>query len=398
MDHPSIIKLFETFEDSRNVYLAMELCQGGELFDRITESGHFSEANAAEVMQQILRAVLYMHESGVCHRDLKPENFLFLTKDSICGNVLKLIDFGLSRTFTPGEYMTTKAGTAYYIAPQVLAGKYDASADLWSCGVIMYILLCGYPPFTGQTDYDVLRKVRLGHISFAANDWKHVSRDAKDLVHMLLKYNPRVRYTAKQALDHRWIKRQAPSKCAPQLKCNLVDKLRTFHSHNKLVKAALHIIAGQLNEEQICSLRETFIKLDVDSDGYVTVGELKAGLNSAGFQELPGDLKDIMEGVDADGSGAIDYTEFLAATLERHQYIQEDVCWCAFKVFDLNGDDKITMDELKKVLRDGSVEEAVGPETTKVALQAVDKNGDGSIDFDEFMLMMRGCRPSRTMT
>merc|ERR1719454_1896954 len=132
MDHPNIIKLFESFEDHRNIYLVMELCMGGELFDRIIDAGHFTEVQAATLMQQIIRAIYYMHENHVVHRDLKPENFLFTTKESIEKNLLKIIDFGLSCKFEAGQVLTTKAGTPYYVAPQVLAGKYDHLSDMWS--------------------------------------------------------------------------------------------------------------------------------------------------------------------------------------------------------------------------------------------------------------------------
>merc|ERR1719159_250133 len=125
MDHPNIIKLYESFEDHRNIYLIMELCTGGELFDRIIDSGHFTEVQAAVVMQNMFRAIFYMHENHICHRDLKPENFLFTTKENIEKTHLKVIDFGLACKFTDGQVLTTKAGTPYYVAPQVLAGKYD---------------------------------------------------------------------------------------------------------------------------------------------------------------------------------------------------------------------------------------------------------------------------------
>merc|ERR1719356_1750783 len=138
MDHPNIIKLYETFEDHRNIYLIMELCSGGELFDKIIEAGHFTEIQVAILMQQIIRAIYYMHENKVCHRDLKPENFLFMTKDPISSNVLKIIDFGLSAWFEPGQTLTTKAGSHFYVSPQVVQGRYDRMCDLWSCGVIMY--------------------------------------------------------------------------------------------------------------------------------------------------------------------------------------------------------------------------------------------------------------------
>jgi len=390
MDHPNIIKLFESFEDHRNIYLVLELCAGGELFDRIIESGHFTEAQAATLMQQIVRAIYYMHENHVCHRDLKPENFLFTTKDSIEKNTLKIIDFGLSCKFEPGQVLTTKAGTPYYVAPQVLAGKYDQLSDMWSVGVIMYVMLCGYPPFFGETDAEVLSKVRLGNFSFNAADWKNISEDAKNLIRMLLKMNPRDRYTAEQTLNHEWIKNKAPKAANVSLQSNFVDNLRGFRSQNKLKKAALHIIAGQLNEDQIKALRDTFMALDGNGDGLLTAAEMKTGLAKAGLKEIPPDLQQILEDVDSDGSGVIDYTEFLAATLEKRLYIQDDVCWSAFRMFDKNGDGKISQEELKAVLENDEVKDVAGAGHIAELMKEIDGNGDGVIDFDEFMKMMRG--------
>mmetsp|Transcript_19572 Transcript_19572/g.36645 ORF Transcript_19572/g.36645 Transcript_19572/m.36645 type:complete len:501 (-) Transcript_19572:73-1575(-) len=389
MDHPNIIKLFESFEDHRNIYLVLELCTGGELFDRIIDAGHFTEVQAAIVMQHMFRAIFYMHENHICHRDLKPENFLFTTKDPIEKSALKVIDFGLACKFQADQVLTTKAGTPYYVAPQVLAGKYDQSADLWSLGVIMYVVLCGYPPFYGETDADVLAKVRLGNFSFNAADWKSVSEDAKNLIRMLLKMNPRDRYTAEQALNHVWVRNKAPKATNVALQSNLVDNLRGFRSQNKLKKAALHVIASQLGEGQIKALRDTFMALDENGDGLLTVNEMKEGLNKCGLKEIPPDLQQIMEEVDSDGSGVIDYTEFLAATLDKKIYMAEDVCWQAFRIFDRNGDGKICKDEIKMVLNDEDVKNSAAKDMAEI-MKDIDKNGDGEIDFQEFMQMMRG--------
>eukprot|EP00929_Paragymnodinium_shiwhaense_P058566 TRINITY_DN2932_c0_g1_i1.p1 TRINITY_DN2932_c0_g1~~TRINITY_DN2932_c0_g1_i1.p1 ORF type:complete len:502 (+),score=153.25 TRINITY_DN2932_c0_g1_i1:86-1591(+) len=389
MDHPNIIKLYETFEDNRNIYLVMELCKGGELFDRIISAGRFSEVKAATIMQQIVRAIYYMHENHICHRDLKPENFLFATKDSIEKGILKTIDFGLSCKFEEGQVLTTKAGTPYYVAPQVLCGKYDQRCDMWSCGVIMHVILCGYPPFCGETDGEVLQRVRLGVFSFKASDWKNVSEDAKDLIRQLLKMNPKDRYTAEQALNHAWIKNKAPKALQVNLHEGFVDNLRAFLCQNKLKKAALHIIANQLNEDQIKALRETFMSLDHNGDGQLTVNELKEGIVKAGLKEIPQDLQAIMDEVDSDGSGVIDYTEFLAATLDRRIYLKEDVVWSAFRVFDRNGDGRISQEELAQVLADGCVQDMCGVNAVHSLLESVDTDGDGTIDFSEFMNMMR---------
>jgi len=340
-------------------------------------------------MQQIIRGLFYMHESHVTHRDLKPENFLFATKEPIEKTLLKIIDFGLSCKFDVGQVLTTKAGTPYYVAPQVLAGKYDQLADMWSAGVIMYVMLCGYPPFFGETDAEVLSKVRLGNFSFNASDWKNVSEDAKNLIRMLLKMNPRDRYNAEQALNHEWIKNKAPKAQNVSLQSNFVDNLRGFRSQNKLKKAALHIIAGQLNENQIKALRETFMALDKNGDGQLNAAEMKEGIAKAGLKDIPTDLQQILEDVDADGSGVIDYTEFLAATLDRRAYLKEDVCWAAFRLFDKNGDGNISQEELKQVLNNEDVNDIAGAKVIAELMKDVDSNGDGMIDFQEFMEMMK---------
>lgn len=396
LDHPNIIKLHETFEDRRNIYLVMELCAGGELFDKILEDGCFGEVEAAILMQQILRALYYLHERNIVHRDLKPENFLFASKAAIEKNNLKMIDFGLSTELKSGEHLKSKAGTPYYVAPQVLTGKYCQAVDLWSCGVIMYVLLCGYPPFYGKTDADVLAKVKAGTYSFRQSDFKDVTEDAKNLIRSLLKMDPQQRLTAKQSLEHTWIKDKAP-RAIPgvSLQADFVQHLRGFQSASHLKKAALQVIAGQLSDQHIKALRDTFVALDANGDGRLTVAEMKAGLKKGGLKELPVDLSSIMEDVDANGDGVIDYTEFLAATLQKKQYMQEDVCWRAFATFDLNGDGKISSDELQKVLHDDSVSDALGTDTIDKLMLSVDENGDGHIDFAEFMAMMRndGCSP-----
>jgi len=249
---------------------------------------------------------------------------------------------------------------------------------------------CGLSPstFFGENDGEVLAKVRLGQFSFQASDWKNVSEDAKNLIRSLLKMNPRDRYTAEQTLNHDWIKDKAPKAKQVTLSGAFVDNLRGFRSHNKLKKATLAIIAQQLNEGQIKQLRDTFMSLDADGDGSLTAIELKEGLAKAGLKDIPLDIQEILEDVDSDGSGVINYTEFLAATLEKRSYMQEDLCWAAFRIFDTDGDGKISKSELKAVLQNGEVEE-VAERSMEEIMKQVDADGDGGIDFKEFMTMMK---------
>ena len=390
LDHPNIIKLFETFEDHRNIYLVMELCSGGELFDRIIELGHLTEHQAATIMQQILRAIHYMHQNKVMHRDLKPENFLFLTKESIEKSPLKIIDFGLSCRFEPGQLMSTKAGTPYYVAPQVLAGKYDEFCDVWSCGVIMFIILCGYPPFYGDTDAEVLRKVREGVFTFNPSDWRNVSEDAKDLIRKMLQFNPKDRYTAEQSMNHVWVKKTAPKAVDAPLEHSHVDNLKSFRSQNQLKKAALHIIAQQMPDSEVANLKNMFVGIDKNGDGQLTIAEMMDGIQKSGIDisALGFDLKEVLQNIDSNGSGVIDYTEFIAATLEKKKYMREDRLWSAFRVFDVDGNGTISKAELHKILNGGGLGDIDSSRTLDELIQECDLDGDGEISFDEFVKMM----------
>lgn len=390
LDHENIVKLYETFSDHKNIYLVMEFCAGGELLERVMEQNGFAEVQAAIVMDQILRAVFYMHSLSLCHRDLKPENLLFANREPVEKNTLKLIDMGLACYFESGAHLQTKAGTPYYVAPEVITGKYNQASDLWSCGVIMHVLLCGYPPFFGSTDGEVLVKVQKGDFGLNTADWMNVSEDGKHLVRALLTKHPDDRYTANQALKHEWIVGHAATATGAALDLGFIENLRGFRAKNDLQKAALQIIAYQMDETQIRSLRDTFRALDQNGDGILTVQEMKEGLEQAGVTELSPNLQHMMEVADSNSSGSIDYTEFLAASLDRRNFVQEEACWAAFRVFDKNNDGKISEQELQHVLNDDSVAEVMGVSSIGKMLQGMDLDGDGCIDFDEFMAMMRG--------
>jgi len=398
LDHPNIVKLYEVFKDAKRIYLVMELCTGGELFDKIVEEaevsakeGHaFEEKIAAVYMRQIMRAIYYLHSQEYVHRDIKPENFLLQHKGKDAE--IKVIDFGLAKKYKPGMdkedkdyYMQTKAGTPYYVAPQVLAGKYNEKCDIWSCGVILYILLCGYPPFFGERDADILANVKRGKFEFPSPDWDDASKDAKDLIKLMLKMNPDERPNATEVLSHKWFNcMELPSTAASAtIKSSLVSKLQTFQSIGRLKRVALTLIAKQMGWKEIEELKAQFEAMDENNDGTLQVAELIDGLSKFKVS-MPDDLAETLEKLDTDGSGSIDYTEFIAATMTKHQYGTQERLWEAFRVFDKDGNGMITWDELEAVLNSANVNR----ETAKKMIAEVDLDGDGCLSFEEFCDMM----------
>ncbi|GJP33675.1 hypothetical protein CLOM_g18201 [Closterium sp. NIES-68] len=203
-NHPCIINLHDAFEDEKYVHLIMEVCEGGDLFDRIKQRGQFPERDAALVCKGLAEALVQCSSRGVVHRDVKPENILLCSKE--CHTRIKLIDFGVAALHTPGTLRTDRAGTVEYTAPEVLDRAYGPEADIWSAGVVLYILLCGFPPFWAATDADLERKIRVASVDFRHPRWAAVSGGAKDLILRMLEKDPRKRISALEIFAHPWIR------------------------------------------------------------------------------------------------------------------------------------------------------------------------------------------------
>jgi len=206
VNHPNIISLKEVYDsDPTKLYLVMELVTGGELFNKIVEIGSYSEKIAKGLVKQIVSAVKYLHDLNIAHRDIKPTNLLLASPNS---NVIKLADFGLSKILGPDSMMQTACGTPIFVAPEVLNGEgYDKSVDCWGIGIIMYILLCGYPPFfdDGENMAALFEQIMSGSFEFADPYWTDISSEAKDLIEHLLVVDPSKRFTAAKCLEHPWL-------------------------------------------------------------------------------------------------------------------------------------------------------------------------------------------------
>ncbi|KAB2034773.1 hypothetical protein ES319_D04G107000v1 [Gossypium barbadense] len=380
--HPNVIQIIGAYEDAVAIYLVMEFCAGGELFDRIIQRGHYTERRAAALARVMVGVVQACHSLGVMHRDLKPENFLFINKDEDAP--LKAIDFGLSMFFKPGEIFNDVVGSPYYVAPEVLQKHYGLECDVWSAGVIIYILLCGVPPFWDETEQGIFEQVMRGELDFTSEPWPSISNSAKDLVRRMLIKDPKKRLTAHEVLCHPWVQEDGIAPDKP-LDSAVLSRLKQFSAMNKLKKIAIRVIADSLSEEEIAGLKEMFKMIDADNSGNITLEELKIGLEKVGSKLKDSEINGLMQAADIDNSGTIDYSEFIAAMLHLNKIQKEDHLFAAFNYFDKDGSGYITPDELQKACEQFGLQDV----HLEDVIREVDQDNDGRIDYSEFVAMMQ---------
>jgi calcium-dependent protein kinase len=386
--HDNVIRFYEVFEDQDALYIVMELASGGELFDRIQQKGHYSEKDAAGVLRQMFRGIQYLHSNKIAHCDLKPDNFLFLhgREDS----PIKVIDFGMSKFVERRKYFQSFCGTPFYVAPEVIAGKYSEHCDLWSLGVVMFVMLFGYPPFYADqekfgsfTDDKILSLVKKGFSpqtkdGYGAHFPKAIpaSDSAKDLISKLLVLDIAKRLTADEALEHPWLTGETASD--KPLLPKVIENLKSFDSSLKFKNAVLTMMADSLTEAELDVLTDTFKKIDENGDGHITFAEMKKALENKDMKISQDELSRLMKMADVNGDGVLSYEELKLTCVQRKLIAKEERIWAAFCKLDLDGDGKISTKEIQKVL---------GAEDAKSLIDEVDKNGDGEVDYDEFMSM-----------
>ena len=377
-------------EDDTSLHIISELCTGGDLFESVVRMGRIDEHLVAGYMQQSLSAVAYCHERGIVHRDLKPENLLL--ENNSPDSQLKVIDFGTSSRVMPRKHLRGVVGTSYYMAPEVLSGRYNEKCDIWSCGVVMYIFLGGAPPFPGQTEKEIEANIERAQVSFEGEEWTDVSQEAQAFILRMLTKAQVLRPSAYELLQDPWLVSAADAARVDKvLRKKVLERLRNFHYGCRLREAALQYIAWQLAPvEATESLRSVFLSLDADKDGRLSEKDLEAGFG----QLFPGgdqDIRAILHSMDGDGSGYVDYHEFLAAAMNWKQVLTTEVMESAFTAFDKDGSGTIDLDEVRFMLQgEDEVEAAVWTDL----LRDADMDGNGvvsstQIDFGEFQKMMK---------
>ena len=388
LSHPSIMQLYEIFEDNLNVYIVSEYCKGGELFDIISQKGSFTEKEACIIMKQLMSGICYCHQNGVVHRDLKPENILMESNSDNFS--IKIIDWGCAKTIKKKEKLHQADGTSYYIAPEVLRGNYDEKCDIWSCGVIFYILLCGYPPFNGENDEEIFEAVLKGEFEFPEEEWDSVSDDAKKLIKKMLTNNPQKRISALDSLKDSWFKKnEEKGDSDKKLAKNVLSNMKKFKKNRQLEKATIAFIINQLvQKEERSELEKQFKEWDTNGDGVLSRDEIIRGYKKTYGKVDENEIDNMIKSIDLDGNGVIDYNEFLSCSMNKEKILRNENLELCFKAFDLDSSGKISLDEIYAIFKKGNKEEE-NLEAFKEMIEAADENGDGEISLEEFKEIMK---------
>jgi calcium-dependent protein kinase len=411
VDHPHITRLYCTFEDLSNIYMFAEYCSGGELFEKLVKHGKFPEDHCKRIMRQMVSAVCYLHGQNICHRDLKPENFLLARPVQDVGEAhVKLIDFGTARTFGPGtKPMTTKICSLHYVAPEILSRKevnYNEKCDVWSLGVLLYLVLSGMTPFYGDTEMQILKMVKKARYTFDPPDiWDEISESAKELIRKCMQINADNRLEVQEIAEHEWLV-SGPTSCSNISSQQLIDNMRAFKAQTRMKKVALQVIAQYLADDRISELRTAFLELDTQNKGSLTFGQVEQAVKKAGVvMDSDTELRELLSAMSS-GSKVlteetkeetpVNYTQFLAATIDREQYLSDEVLREAFHAFDVNGIGEFGKEEMLLVFSgnlNNTMDVTALCDNVDCIIDEVAPDGATMLNYEAFVHLMKAEPP-----
>jgi len=404
LDHPNIVKIFEFYNSQKYYYLITEYCKEGELFDKITNEGPFSEKVSSYIMYQIFSSVNYCHSMNIIHRDLKPENIL-IEKQENDKHIdfskrlykIKIIDFGTAKIFDKNKIERKMIGSSYYMAPEVISKKYNEKCDLWSCGVILYILLSASPPFSGKDDNQIMESIKKGVYDIKSDNWKYISSEAKDLIKRLLDQNVNTRLSAEEALAHPWFKQNRTKELfnflLPEKVKEMLDNLQRYCPNKVLQNTAFaYLVHNNPQNLQVEDAFKLFNLIDKNGNGKINKKELKEGLNDFKLNkdiDIDSLVNRIFDRYDGDNNGYIEYEEFVRGCIDKDKFINDDIIKMSFRYFDKDNNGEITYEEVKSMFEKNCRNNKNIENMIKNIILEVDTNRDGKISYEEFFSMMR---------
>ena len=394
LEHPNIIKIYEYYTDDINFYLITDYISNGELYNYVYKAKSFNERQTQYIMKQVLCAVNYLHLNNIAHRDIKLENILveqeITSNDEQLLNV-KLIDFGTSNYVKTENtnYFTVKVGSPFYMAPEVLNKKYNNKCDIWSCGVIMFMLLRGHPPFKGENQEELFKSIQNDIINY--NEMTELSELAKELMSKMLERNVDLRYSADECLKHKWMKiyNEKSEVMKREVVTSALNNISNYHATEKLQQATMAYIVHFISfNKEVEDLKTVFNEFDKNKDGLLSFEEIDHAFTryctNKGLQNFTqkNKLIQMLDEIDTEKTGHISYEQFLRISIDQREILNENNLRSAFEKFDTNKDGKLSKEEIKNVL--GIKDFAYVNELLKL----VDENKDGFISFEEFKSLM----------
>ena len=397
LDHPNIVKIFEFYSNNDTYNIIMEYCKGGKLYEELRNYAPFDENYTAYVMHQIFSAINYCHKMNIIHRDLKPENILIVSKNKNNSYpYIKIGDFGMSKMVEKHSLQNNFAGSIYYVAPEVINKKYNEKCDIWSCGVIMYVLLSKKPPFGGEFEEEIIKNITKGEYDIKSPPFDKLSPNCIDLLKKLLTIDINERINAQEALNHPWFKEQKSKELFNKISDEsivqkLLNNLKNYKKISIIQETALAYLVHNFPQmKDVINACKLFNQIDINQDGKINEQELYEGLKSRIKSEtLEQDVKDIFNKLDMDGSGNIEYEEFVRAAVSKDKFMGENVLKFAFRFFDKDNSGKIDYEEIEKIFRKSVTDKNHIDESLNKIIYETDPNRDGKISFNEFSMVMK---------
>ena len=387
LDHPNIVKYFETYEDECYLHIVMEYIAGDNLFRVLTDQKgfKFTERAISKIMTCLLKAVLFLHHNGIIHRDIKPENIVFVEPDNF--NALKLIDFGLSIQQN-AKKDNRRVGTPYYMAPEMVRGNFNYASDVWSIGVILFIMVTGKQPFRGKSKEEVFEKIKRGSYDKNTLNRAKCSKEVKDLIKKMLVTEHSKRITVESALDHIWFKQFENNKNINLVvDQEIIESLKQFQYQNIFQKEIRFYLAKLCSDKEIIKLKQAFLAIDKDNSGEIEYEEIPKIFSELNIEASDIELKNIFSSMDFHCDGKVNYSEFLAATISTINFNKEEKLWSAFKYFDTTDSGYITLDSVMDALKNSGV--IIDEEGLTKTFNQLQKKGK-KINFNEFKAIALG--------